>query len=281
MSAGREAQLEELVGLEAVFGKDVKIDTTSYSCFAYLPSLTASPHVTLKINLPESYPEHSAPELEVLAAHLRQSTRARLAEQLKARFSPGSGPVIYDWLEWLKEENLLDELVPQPAQLSADANQQEAQEQVAAGVAAEQAAATARDFLSHLDDVSSQIVHGEPITEKRSTFQAHLAAVKSMEEVQEVMEALLQNNKIQNATHNIMAFRIRLPLSDTYLQDCDDDGESAAGARLLHLLQIMDACNVVIIVSRCCVTANPGPEGKSGDGLAQPISRSLVVCWTK
>ena len=39
-----------------------------------------------------------------------------------------------------------------------------------------------------------------------------------MEEVQEVMEALLQNNKIQNATHNIMAFRIRLPLSDTYLQ---------------------------------------------------------------
>ena len=89
MSAGREAQLEELVGLEAVFGEDVKIDTTSYSCFAYLPSLTASPHVTLKINLPESYPEHSAPELEVLAAHLRQSTRARLAEQLKARFSPG------------------------------------------------------------------------------------------------------------------------------------------------------------------------------------------------
>ena len=49
--------------------------------------------------------------------------------------------------------------------------------QVAAGVAAEQAAATARDFLSHLDEVSSQIVHGEPITEKRSTFQVLAAAL--------------------------------------------------------------------------------------------------------
>ena len=28
-------------------------------------------------------------------------------------------------------------------------------------------------------------------------------------------------------------------------QDCDDDGEAAAGGRLLHLLQIVDAKNVV------------------------------------
>lgn len=33
-------------------------------------------------------------------------------------------------------------------------------------------------------------------------------------------------------------------------QDCDDDGESAAGGRLLHLLQILDARNVAVVVSR-------------------------------
>ena len=49
-------------------------------------------------------------------------------------------------------------------------------------------------------------------------MQAHLAQVDTAEEVQEAMEALLQNNKIQNATHNIMAFRIQLPNSGTYLQ---------------------------------------------------------------
>ena len=32
--------------------------------------------------------------------------------------------------------------------------------------------------------------------------------------------------------------------------DNDDDGEDAAGGRLLHLLQILDAKNVLVIVSR-------------------------------
>ncbi len=34
------------------------------------------------------------------------------------------------------------------------------------------------------------------------------------------------------------------------MQDSDDDGESAAGGRLLHMLQIAGAENVVVIVSR-------------------------------
>ena len=33
-------------------------------------------------------------------------------------------------------------------------------------------------------------------------------------------------------------------------QDCDDDGEDAAGGRLLHLLQVTGAVNVVVVVSR-------------------------------
>lgn len=32
--------------------------------------------------------------------------------------------------------------------------------------------------------------------------------------------------------------------------DNDDDGETAAGGRLLHLLQLVDARNVIVIVSR-------------------------------
>ena len=33
-------------------------------------------------------------------------------------------------------------------------------------------------------------------------------------------------------------------------QDFDDDGESAAGGRLLHLLQVVGAQDVVVVVSR-------------------------------
>ncbi len=49
-------------------------------------------------------------------------------------------------------------------------------------------------------------------------MQAHLATVETREDVEEAMEALLQNNKIRSATHNIMAFRIKLAGSDTYVQ---------------------------------------------------------------
>ena len=35
-----------------------------------------------------------------------------------------------------------------------------------------------------------------------------------------------------------------------FLQDCDDDGEAAAGARLLFLLNAMNVQNVVVFVSR-------------------------------
>lgn len=37
-------------------------------------------------------------------------------------------------------------------------------------------------------------------------------------------------------------------------QDCDDDGESAAGGRLLHLLQVAGAEDVVVVVSRWCAS---------------------------
>ncbi|KAJ7299731.1 hypothetical protein O6H91_Y167500 [Diphasiastrum complanatum] len=82
------------------------------------------------------------------------------------------------------------------------------------------------------------------------TFQAHLAAVKSVDQVETVMEILMHNRKIAAATHNIMAYRISIPNKGTVLQDSDDDGETAAGGRLLHLLQIADALDVVVVVSR-------------------------------
>ena len=56
---------------------------------------------------------------------------------------------------------------------------------------------------------------------------------------------------VQEATHNMVAWRIRGPPgSSTVFQDCDDDGETAAGGRMLHLLQLMDVWDVVVVVSR-------------------------------
>ena len=42
-------------------------------------------------------------------------------------------------------------------------------------------------------------------------------------------------------------------------QDCDDDGETGAGGRLLHLLQIVDAENVMVVVTRWYGGVHLGP----------------------
>ena len=54
------------------------------------------------------------------------------------------------------------------------------------------------------------------------------------------MNKLYENKKIANATHNILAYRILQsdPHSVVY-QGCDDDGETHAGSRMLHLLQVL------------------------------------------
>jgi hypothetical protein len=58
-----------------------------------------------------------------------------------------------------------------------------------------------------------------------------------------VVAVLLESNKIRNATHNIMAYRVAAPgKPGVFHQDFDDDGEAAAGGRLLHLLQVCLLC---------------------------------------
>lgn len=82
------------------------------------------------------------------------------------------------------------------------------------------------------------IHHGEPLTYRKSTFQAHVAKVTTVEQVSIVLSELKSNRKIATATHNIVAYRIHDTVRQVFVQDCDDDGESAAGSRLLHLLQV-------------------------------------------
>uniref|UniRef100_A0A8B9IJZ7 Impact RWD domain protein n=1 Tax=Anser cygnoides TaxID=8845 RepID=A0A8B9IJZ7_ANSCY len=100
------------------------------------------------------------------------------------------------------------------------------------------------------DEKLPSIHHGNPLTDRRSTFQAHLAPVVTTRQVKRVLEKLYENKKIASATHNIYAYRIYCEDKQTFLQDCEDDGETAAGGRLLHLMQILDVHNVLVVVSR-------------------------------
>jgi putative IMPACT (imprinted ancient) family translation regulator len=58
-----------------------------------------------------------------------------------------------------------------------------------------------------------------------------------------VLAKLYENRKIAQATHNIYAYRIYNEQTKMWIQDCDDDGETHAGGRLMHLLQVLQLLN--------------------------------------
>jgi putative IMPACT (imprinted ancient) family translation regulator len=103
----------------------------------------------------------------------------------------------------------------------------------------------------------------EVVTEKKSVFVARAATVSSVDQARSFVAYLLATDKkVAKATHNITAWRIRgnADAGGAQFKDCDDDGESAAGGRLLHLLELMGACNVVVVVSRWYGGVHLGPD---------------------
>lgn len=80
-------------------------------------------------------------------------------------------------------------------------------------------------------------IQSEPIVDRGSTFIAYAREVHSVEEAEEYLDDLITDKRIARASHNISSWRIRKNNGVQY-QDCDDDGETAAGGRLLHLLTV-------------------------------------------
>ncbi len=116
-----------------------------------------------------------------------------------------------------------------------------------------------------------------PITEKKSVFIARAATVHSTLEAKAFLNNLLgADKKVAKATHNVTAWRIR-GANGTAVQDCDDDGESAAGSRVLHLMQIMDVWDVIVIVTRWYGGKHLGPDRFR---IINNVAREALTAWS-
>lgn len=91
------------------------------------------------------------------------------------------------------------------------------------------------------------IFHGEPFTDRKSTFVGHACPVHSVEDVRSFLALLLDDRKIERAIHNMLAYRI---VGDFVVKDNDEDGEDGAGSKLSHLLELTKAENVAVVVTR-------------------------------
>lgn len=115
-------------------------------------------------------------------------------------------------------------------------------------------------------------IMSDVVNEKKSIFVGRAAAVTSLDQAQAFLDHLLATEKkVAAATHNISAWRIREKRTTSsngngesddmmIVQDSDDDGETAAGGRLLHLMQLMDVWDVVVVVTRWYGGVQLGPD---------------------
>ncbi|CAG8900253.1 unnamed protein product [Penicillium egyptiacum] len=105
-------------------------------------------------------------------------------------------------------------------------------------------------------DAPPEWILSDVVSEKKSVFVGRVARVTCLAQAQAFLDHLTATDrKVAAATHNISAWRIRQRKGadgegETVVQDYDDDGETAAGGRLLHVMQLMDVWNVVVVVTR-------------------------------
>eukprot|EP00980_Cylindrotheca_fusiformis_P009448 scaffold2068_cov96-Cylindrotheca_fusiformis.AAC.4 len=109
-----------------------------------------------------------------------------------------------------------------------------------------------------------EIFHGEPFHPPKSgpaeTMVAHVASVQSMDHVNWVLHDLLfGDKKVGQASHNMFAYSFLDETSGCLVSDSDDDGEKGSGNKLASLLELTDAQNCIVVVSRWFGGVHLGP----------------------
>lgn len=213
---------DEIEALDAIYPGSIVRDGGMYKL--ELPDCG----IKAQISFPSSYPEEPP---KILSATKMEDIFKSVLDTV---FVPGQ-VCMFDFLEKIREilENLEEEGEEEPEKEPIEGN-----------------------YVID-EDIFAGWTESEPILDRKSLFIARAAHVKSTQEAAEKVAKLKYDKRIARAAHNITAWRIN---HDAVIQDCDDDGETAAGGRLLHLLQLTDCWNVVVCVSRWFGGVHLGPD---------------------
>ncbi|KAK7873947.1 hypothetical protein R5R35_012957 [Gryllus longicercus] len=244
MSDNLTRQVEEIEALSSIYGDEWRTEDETHRSYSIL--IKEGPmSVTMYVKLPPDYPSESPPVFQLSAPELTHSTKQQINTELNNVYIDNIGEtIIYSWVEKIRE--ILQDACAKAKQAVKEKIVIQHEEEYCASA------------LTNVD--IPDITHGEPITDRKSVFQGHAIYVERVEQVKKALEVLCSNRKIANATHNIYAYRIFKPDTKSYIQDCEDDGETQAGGRLLHLLQILNVKNVLVVVSRWYGGVHLGPD---------------------
>lgn len=216
----------------------------------------------LELELPLDYPSRSPP-MPLLHAAIDDSLRVRLCEALTELYT--GEEIVYTWVEHLRSE-LAGAAQGEASQADAAAGSMGVDDSSAGDETHSEGftfvPATARygqrerKFDASASDDAQfgvEIVSGPSFHPPKSgpseEFQAHVARVKSMCQVNWCLATLLKDKRIARATHNMLAYRF-VDERGVLVSDNDDDGESSSGSKLAALLELTGANDVLVVVSR-------------------------------
>jgi len=253
---------DEVTSINSIYG-DSTLVASSETSSIYALSLPSQPGISLRIEFPSDYPD--APP-SVLGTHhigdkIAKGEGQHIVDLVRSVLSevyiPGS-PCIFDLIEDSNQrfQHLgLDKLSKDSEQQASQANGQ---------ATTTLSSSQSDDLIQSVDDLGDPPpwILSDVISEKKSIFVARATSVHSVASAQQNLAHLLSTDrKVAKATHNITAWRIRHGDDDgVQYQDCDDDGETAAGGRVLHLLELMGVWNVMVVVTRWYGGVQLGPD---------------------
>ncbi|KAI9149326.1 Protein IMPACT [Paramyrothecium foliicola] len=252
-----EELCDEVEAINSIYGDGCLVAADEPATYVLkLPGEASS----LRLRFPDSYP---AARPEVLGTHHSSGGRKGAGARDLALFRDALASVFTEGVVCLFDA--VEEFSRKYEELAADdAAEAEAMEADDGGAAAAAAAAAAEHDAAG-PDLSSlpppPWTLSEVLVDSKSTFLAHVAPVTSPAQARLYVQQLLASDRrFRSATHNMTAWRIRGADGATSYQDCDDDGETAAGGRLLHLMQLMELWDAMVVVSRWYGGVKLGPR---------------------
>ncbi|KAG6861968.1 hypothetical protein C0995_009152 [Termitomyces sp. Mi166 len=291
----REAVASEIEVLQSIYGENaVKLwhpsraeqdrktntewtdDTIRYEVELSLLSPHEDVSVRILVSLPETYPVSSPPQLQLLSRYVGAfGADSGLFGSILRMFISVNGVewtadtvCVFDGLQSVVErctawyENRLSmekagELLREDAKESSGRHTNTPPSEVNNHMSSE-------DTISIEPSVNSlpeglELFMAEPITDRKSVFVGRACRISHHSEVPLVLSHLMADRRISRAAHPIInAWRCQV--GSVLHQDNDDDGETAAGGRLAHLLQILEVDNVLVIVTRYFGGIHLGPD---------------------
>ncbi|KAG2013204.1 imprinted and ancient [Coprinopsis cinerea AmutBmut pab1-1] len=260
-------------------GRPLDPDAIRYEVALSFPSPHEDVSIKILVSLPPSYPASSPPQLQLLSKYIGAfgvdpnlfgSILRTFISLNGVEFVPeqvcvfdGVQNVLDRCVAWYEEQLSLEkagQLVREEQKEAAQSNRLVPDESSVQRKESEYDAHAADDPSQSTElPPGVEVFVAEPIHDRKSSFVGRACRIEHPSQVPQILSHLMSDRRIARAAHPVInAWRCQV--GNLTHQDNDDDGETAAGGRLAHLLQILEVNNVLVVVSRYFGGIHLGPD---------------------